>query len=326
MAASDIATLQPKLVRQFASVIARGQLSQAYVFNGASGTGKHDLAVWIALRLFCEHVQENGEPDYSCSECQRVLTGNHPDVVILQTTLRSLKVDDIRDMKAEMAKTGVERNQRVFIIDDADKMTAQAANSLLKFYEEPVPGMVIILTTTAKNQLLPTILSRAQVINFPPPRRETVIAALDQSGVAPSLAAAAAALSADVQTAQTLAADETFQQQVAKVQTVIGLVAAHDDEAFVQVQTTLVPLAPKPADQQVLLSLIALVYQDALNQHFHAKVPATFGGPLIELLADQSEKQLAGALSAVLMAQVQLSQNVTFQSTTEQLILTLLEG
>ncbi len=67
-------------------------------------------------------------------------------------------------------------------------MTTAAANSLLKFFEEPYPGMLIILTTTNKNGLLPTVLSRAQVIQFPAPRRGDIEDQLVAANVAPSLA------------------------------------------------------------------------------------------------------------------------------------------
>lgn len=133
-------------------------LAQSYLFVGPKGAGKLALAEWIALRLFCQHVQD-GAPCGECPECERILNHNHPDVMMLKTSTQSIKVDDIRNLKQEMSKTGVEGNQRVFIVEDADKMTAGAANSLLKFFEEPVPGMTVILTATAKNQLLPTITS-----------------------------------------------------------------------------------------------------------------------------------------------------------------------
>lgn len=319
-----IETLQPALIRQFEAIIAADRLGQAYVFNGLSGTGKAQLAQWIALRLFCQNLQD-GHPCGQCAECQRVLSGNHPDVVRLATDARSLKVDDVRALKAELSKSGVEGQTRVFVIEQAEKMTPGAANSLLKFYEEPVPGAVIILTTTAKNQLLPTILSRAQVINFPTPPRAAIQEQIEATGVAAKPAALAAHLTADVDEATALVADDSFQERVERVVKLAGQIASRDASAFVAVQASLMPKAPSLPEQTQALALLALLYEDALNQHFHVDTPPAFvAEPVVAQLAATGAKALVKSLSAILQAQVQLRQNVTFQSDTEQLVLKLL--
>ncbi|WP_461214392.1 DNA polymerase III subunit delta' [Lacticaseibacillus sp. GG6-2] len=319
-----IETLQPSLVRQFAALIAGDRLGQAYVFNGLSGTGKAQLAEWIALRLFCQNVQD-GRPCGECAECQRILSHNHPDVVRLATDARSLKVDDVRALKAELSKSGVEGGKRVFVIEQAEKMTPGAANSLLKFYEEPVPGAVIILTTTAKNQLLPTILSRAQIINFPTPPRASIREQIEAGGVEPKAAALAAHLTADVQEAQTLVADEDFQARVTRVVRLATQVSTHDATAFVAIQASIMPKATGLAEQTQVLALLALLYEDAMNQHFHVPTdPAFINEPVVTQLAQLSTKALVASLAAILDAQVKLRQNVTFQSASEQLILKLL--
>lgn len=323
---ADLNVLQPKLLAQFEAIIARGELSQAYIFAGPAGVGKAALAQWIAQRLFCQNVQA-GQPCGQCAECQRVLSGNHPDVVWLQSDAKSIKVDDIRNLKAEMSKTGVESNQRIFIVTDAEKLTAGAENSLLKFYEEPVPGMTIILTTSAKNQLLPTIVSRAQVINFQPAPAQAVIDQLTAAGIAPQLASVAGHLTADVAAAQTMAEAPQFEKQVGAVLMLLRKTAAQDSEAFVMVQTQLVPNAKTPADQKQLLAMLALGYGDALNRHYQVQAPQTFGqAEVIEQLSELSGPALSRALAAILAAQIKLGQNVTFQSAVEQLVLTLLEG
>jgi DNA polymerase-3 subunit delta' len=302
-----IEALQPGLVKQFAAIIAADRLGQAYVFNGLSGTGKGALAQWIALRLFCQNVQA-GHPCGECAECQRILSHNHPDVVVLATEARSLKVDDVRELKAELSKSGVEGQTRVFVIEEAEKMTPGAANSLLKFYEEPVPGAVIILTTAAKNQLLPTILSRAQIINFPTPPRVQVQAQLEAAGVSARLAA-----------------DEQFQERITRVLKLAGQLAQKDATAFIAVQASLMPVAKALPEQTQVLALLALVYEDALNQHFHVAGPAAFATePVVAQLAASGATALSTSLSAILQAQVQLRQNVTFQSDVEQLVLKLL--
>ncbi|TLQ50910.1 DNA polymerase III subunit delta' [Lacticaseibacillus casei] len=325
MAKFLIDSLQPKLVAQFARIIDRKQLAQSYLFVGPKGAGKLELAEWIALRLFCQNVQD-GAPCGECPECERILNHNHPDVMVLKTSTQSIKVDDIRNLKQEMGKTGVEGNRRVFIVEDADKLTAGAANSLLKFFEEPVPGMTVILTASSKNQLLPTILSRAQVITFQSPDRQAVIAKLEEDGANPQLARVAGRLTGNVSEAQELLTAEDFQDRVNRVFQLLDRLADHDPESFVRVQTQLLPVAKDAAAQRQILALIGLAYADALNRHFEIAATQQLDIPAVAALAKLSSRQLTDDLQAILTAQVRLSQNVTFQSATEQLMLKLLEG
>ncbi|WP_390405082.1 DNA polymerase III subunit delta' [Lacticaseibacillus jixiensis] len=319
-----IEQLQPSLVKQFTTIIQANQLSQAYVFNGAAGVGKVALAEWIAMRLFCLNVQA-GRPCGECAECQRIISHNHPDVVELRTDARSLKVDDVRALKSELTKSGMEGQQRVFIIEEAEKMTPGAANSLLKFYEEPVAGATIILTTTAKNQLLPTILSRAQIINFLPPSRTQLEQQLTAKGVIPATAALVASLTADLTQAQALADDADFAARVAAVLKLAGQLANRDSMAFVSVQAELMPHAKSLPEQTQMLALLGLVYEDAMNRHYQVDQSQAFlGAPVVDQLAGFSAKALVTSLTAILQAQVQLRQNVTFQSDCEQLMLKLL--
>lgn len=323
---ASLADLQPQLVAQFKRVIAANRLSAAYLFEGALGTGKAKMAQWLAMRLFCLNVQD-GAPCRECAECTRVLTGNHPDVVWLATDDKSLKVDAVRELKAEMSKTGVEGMQRVFIIREADKLTTAAANSLLKFYEEPVAGMTIILTTTAKNRILPTILSRAQIVHFPPLAVATVQKQVEEAGVAPRLAAIAAHLTASVPAAIELAENASFAAQVDAVLALVAKLAARDDEAFVQVQTSVLAVAKNPAEQGQFLTMLGLAYADALNAHYGVSAPSAFGTvPALTALQNHSGRQLSAGLQDVLTAQQQVAQNVTFQAAVEQLILKRLEG
>lgn len=135
--------LQPEITARFASLIERGALAHAYLLVGNVNMGTVALATEVALRLFCPHQDDQGHPDRTCPECQRILSGNHPDVVVARPEGRQIKVDQVRYLKAEFSKTGVEGEKKVFIIEGAETLTGSAANSLLKFIEEPGPGVYI---------------------------------------------------------------------------------------------------------------------------------------------------------------------------------------
>ncbi|MFX3864258.1 DNA polymerase III subunit delta', partial [Streptococcus suis] len=92
-------------------------------------------------------------------------SGNHPDVHWIEPDGQSIKKGQIEALQEEFSKTGVESNQKLYIIRHADKMTNNAANSLLKFLEEPHRGTTAVLLTEQYHRMLPTIISRCQVLS-----------------------------------------------------------------------------------------------------------------------------------------------------------------
>ncbi|MFC6170178.1 DNA polymerase III subunit delta' [Loigolactobacillus jiayinensis] len=321
-----IETLQPRLVALFQSVIVRQQLSQGYLFSGDAGTGKTELATWIALRLFCSHVV-NGQPDGTCSECQRILSGNHPDVVKVAPEGQSLKIEQIRFLKQELTKSGMETNQRVFIIQDADKMTVSAANGLLKFLEEPAPQTYLILTTTNKNQILPTIISRLQIIEFARLPRPQLIAQLTTAGISTADAAVLARLTNSLPTAQEWLASDWFDPLRQKVWQWFSHIQDNNPSAFVDVQANIVPVAKERSIQNEALALILLMLQDVLELHFGRGDSLSFPAQQAQLTKwaeNATSQQLLTQMEATLAAQKYLTANVSFQNTLERLTLQLL--
>ena len=117
----SITERQPFLTKHFAKLIRENKLVHAYLLSGAEGTGKIELAKWVAKGIFCLNSQ-NGVPCLKCSECNRIENNNHPDVVTIMPDGLSIKVEQIRYLKSEFNKSGVESDRKVFIIQDAQKM------------------------------------------------------------------------------------------------------------------------------------------------------------------------------------------------------------
>ncbi|WP_155287122.1 DNA polymerase III subunit delta' [Lacticaseibacillus zhaodongensis] len=320
-----ITELQGELTQQFRQIIANDQLSQAYIFAGARGTGKEALAQWIAQRLFCTNLQD-GMPCGECAECKRIASGNNPDVLTVRPDGLSIKTEAVRNLKEEMSKSSVEGHARVFIIEDADKMTVSAENSLLKFFEEPLPGMLIILTTTAKNQLLPTVLSRAQIINFPAPARKLVLAQLRAGGVSTHLAGLIAGITSDIPGGIALAADEEFTNRLGKILGLCSLLAKGDSLAFPYIQTDIVKQVTGRDEQRQVLQILGLVYSEALSRSYGREPLVLPDSDALTELSRQSSAQLANALAVVLEGTGLLNSNVAFQALLEQLVLRILKG
>ncbi|MFA9422779.1 MAG: DNA polymerase III subunit delta' [Sedimentibacter sp.] len=144
--------------------IKNNQVSHCYIFEGPKGMGKYDLALIFAQSLLC--IDFNEEPCNVCRNCIKINSMNHPDLHIINQEESSIKRENIDELIDSVYKKPYESNKKVYIIKDAHSMTTQAANTFLKTLEEPPGDSVMILLTTNVNLLLPTIISRCQIIKF----------------------------------------------------------------------------------------------------------------------------------------------------------------
>ena len=321
--------LQPEITARFASLIERGTLAHAYLLVGNVNMGTVALATEVALRLFCPHQDDQGHPDRTCPECQRILSGNHPDVVVARPEGRQIKVDQVRYLKAEFSKTGVEGEKKVFIIEGAESLTGSAANSLLKFIEEPGPGVYIFLLTPNKNAVLQTVQSRCQVIELRPLPSEMVKEQLQEAGVPEYLGPLAAGLGLSAKQGASLMEDDWLPTSVKLVFDWFKEVASGDPLSFVDVQTGFLKQGSDRAKQLVLLDLVTMVWRDALLLKNRVTEPERlhfrqWQAEVAQLIMPSSAQQVLVASELTLEGRHLLDQNISFQNVVEQLTLRLL--
>lgn len=152
----------------------QGRLAQSYIFSGLPAIGKKTLALEFARAMNCEKVFSLADSCSLCPSCRKMISGNHPDMYIVETQSQFIRIDAIRAIQEQMTFKPMEGGKRVFIIDDADKMNEQAANALLKTLEEPAADNFLILITARPYWLPQTILSRCRQLRFTPLTTETV--------------------------------------------------------------------------------------------------------------------------------------------------------
>lgn len=158
-----IKNTQPNVIRLLNNSFKKDRLSHAYLFEGERGTKKFETALYFAQMLLCT---SDVKPCGTCHNCKRIDHYTHPNVYIVEATKNQIKKKQILDLQAEFSKTSLEKGAKVFIIKDIETIRVEAANSLLKFLEEPHPNTFGILTTSNINRILPTIISRSQVVTF----------------------------------------------------------------------------------------------------------------------------------------------------------------
>jgi DNA polymerase-3 subunit delta' len=160
--------------------IRNNRLGHAYLFVGPRQVGKHTLAKATAQALLC-----TGEdaPCGMCRACRLVAADRHPDVHLIAPDGSSIKIEAIREVQHAISLSAVEGRYRVVILDDFDRATTSASNALLKTLEEPPGGVVLLLVATRPESLLPTIVSRCQVLSLRLVPVERVVSALQVRGV-----------------------------------------------------------------------------------------------------------------------------------------------
>lgn len=316
--------LQPRLTKHFAELITNEHLAHAYIFAGPQGVGKEELALWIAKGRYCPNAQ-NGRPCLKCAECKRIAEGNQPDVVFVAPEGLSIKVDQIRFLKEEFSKSGVESNRKFFIIQDAEKMTTGAANSLLKFLEEPNGQITAILLTTAVNQLLPTIISRCQLVELPALTDEQLVASLEKDGISKEKALVLGRLTDSVQLAHTLVQDNTFEQLCQNTCRWYLQVLHNDWRCFVDVQSKILPLLSGKKDEQLFLDLLVLLTKDLLLLRYSQRKFSftAFNQEFSEALQPFSTQKILEATELILETKKRIAVNVSFQNVIEALTLEL---
>ncbi|HKX26486.1 MAG TPA: DNA polymerase III subunit delta' [Blastocatellia bacterium] len=149
-------------------LLQRGRIPSTMIFAGPEGVGKRRFALALAKAANCRQAPEAAEGCDTCAVCRRIDEGVYGDVTTIQPDGQSIKIAQTRALSEEVYYRPREGRQRFFIIDEADRLREEAANSLLKTLEEPPPTSTLILITSRPDSLLLTIRSRAQRLNFTP--------------------------------------------------------------------------------------------------------------------------------------------------------------
>lgn len=160
-----------KLKETLSSALDEGLLSHAILIEGEKGTGKRELALWLAEALLCQGQQP---PCGGCSVCRKIADGNHPDVetILPEDKKTSIGIGSVRAIKESLWLAPSEASQKIYIIPDAQNLTIEAQNALLKSLEEPPSYARFLLTCENRRDLLDTIQSRVTVYSLEPPTRD----------------------------------------------------------------------------------------------------------------------------------------------------------
>jgi DNA polymerase-3 subunit delta' len=305
------------------------RVAHAYLLEGIRGTGKKEIALLITKALFCDSLLEGFKPCETCHNCRRINSGNHPDVHKVEPDGLSIKKQQIQDLQQEFSKKGVESSRKVYMISDADKMSVSAANSLLKFLEEPNSQTTAFLLSEQPQQLLPTILSRCQILSFKPLSPLAMINQLTENGVNPMKAPLLAQLTNNLDEAYELNVDDWFAQAQKIVLKLYEVLKKNPLEAMVTLQGDWFSHFKEKEQINRGLDLLLLIFKDLLYIQLDKQEQIVFKAEsevLRQYALETSGRRLSDQMSAILEAKRKLAANMNPQLMMEELVLNLQEG
>lgn len=246
--------IQPIVMSRFEQVLAQRKLAHAYLFSG--GFASFDMAIFLSQACFCQEGQ-NGLPCGTCRTCRLIEQEEFSDVTIIRPRGNLIKTETVRELVKDLSKSGFESTKQVFFICDADKMHANAANSLLKVIEEPQSDVTIFLLTDHEEAVIPTIKSRTQIVHFPK-NKEILSCQLEEEGLLKTQARLLADLVGSREEALDLMKNKTFQDLLILAPKFVATLLENPEQAYLMV-AQLVNLTNEKSEQEQLLDLLTLV-------------------------------------------------------------------
>lgn len=316
-----------QVIHHLQNAIRQKKISHAYLLCGEAGSGKRPVAEAFAKTVLCEEggIVACGR----CKSCRQIESGNHPDFRPVVREKAALGVKEIREqVTADVQIKPYSSEYKIYLIDEAEKMTEEAQNALLKTIEEPPEYAVFLLLVSRRELLLQTVLSRCVLLPFYPVATDRIKQFLmEKRGVPDYLAESAAAFSGGlVGRAVQYAESEAFSEQRTEV---LHLVKDIDDMTMAEIMENVKLIASKKDTAAEYLDMILLWYRDVLLYKAAKNVNSLLFTDELEAVAAQAGKRsfenLQGIVEALEQVKQRLKSNVNFENALELLLLYMKE-
>lgn len=314
---------QPLVYRTFLNALKGGRLAHAYLLSGSPGMPLREIAVYLAMSVLCEHNE-----DLACGECpicQRVMLNDYPDLMVIDNGGERIKKGDVQSVILNFDKTALEkRGIMVYVIDRAENMTPVAVNSLLKFLEEPGRNVYAFLTTENVAKILPTIVSRSELLRLKPIPREDVISEALEEGVEKEDAELLSAVYNDAGLVRKAASTNNYRTVKACLDDQLEALPKGKDEALFACDRQVVPKIRTYELARLYLDLLASLFRDLVRLADEKSVVASrYANILGDLGAKLAHPEKS--LLAVMSARGRLAANVNIALLLESIVLTITE-
>lgn len=318
-----------EIIRHLQNAIRLGKVSHAYIFSGETGCGKKLLATAFAMTLQCE--QRGVDPCLTCSSCKKAMSKNHPDIInITHEKPNSIGIEDIRSQLIDdVAIKPYCSSYKIYIISEAEKLTLQAQNALLKTIEEPPAYVVVLLLTNNMDALLPTITSRCVKLGLRPVKESMVKEYLMEKLHIPDYQAKmdASLAQGNIGKAKQLAQSEDFAQVA---ENALRLLRRSGDMELYELVDAIKMLSADKQNIYDYLDLFTIWFRDVLlfkaTREVDGLVFKDQFNDIKERAGKSSYEGLETIIDAIEKARTRLHANVNFDLVMELLFLTIKEN
>ena len=319
------------IIQYIGNAVNSGMVSHAYILNGEKGSGKKLLANLFAMSLQCHDREADGDACGKCQSCKQALSGNQPDIIrVTHEKPASISVDEIREqVNNDIVIKPYSSRYKVYIIADADMMTVQAQNALLKTIEEPPEYAVILLLTENAEVLLPTIRSRCVMLKLRNIKDQLVKKYLMEQMEIPDYKAdiCVAFAQGNMGKAIALATSEHFNEVKEEA---VHLLRNIDDMQTEELMGAVKKCTEFKMDITDYLDVIAIWYRDVLIYKATKNVDRVVFSDQMRYIKERASKSsyegIENILDGLEKAKARLKANVNFELTMELLLLPIKEN
>lgn len=318
-----------EIIEYIKNSVKENKVSHAYILNGERGSGKKMLANLFAQKLQCE--QGGDEPCYECHSCKQAISGNHPDIIrVTHEKPNSISVDEVRvQVNGDVQVKPYSGKYKIYIIPQADLMTVQAQNAILKTIEEPPAYAIFFLLTENAQSLLPTICSRCVMLKLRNIKDHLVQKYLMEHLEVPDYKAevCTAFAQGNIGRAIMLANSEHFNEikgEAIQLLTNIDTMELHDMvEAVKRVAAYKIEITD-------YFDVLMIWYRDVLIYKATKNIDRVIFGEQIDYIKERAKNSsyegIETILTAIETAKTRLKANVNFDLVMELLLLTIKEN
>ena len=255
---------QPIIYKTFVNALKTNKLSHAYLLSGSIGMPLKDVAIYLAKSILCDNP--NPLACNSCITCMRIDEGNYPDVMVFDGENAKIKKGDIEKITSSFDKTALEeKGIMIYVLHLVETMTPIAVNSLLKFLEEPGRNIFAFLTTENESKILPTIISRTQVLRFREIDRQKIIKDAENMGVFEEDAQILSGFYNDASTIKEIAESKDYEIAKQALKDQLQALTVSIDEAVYVCQKSVIPALKQQSVAKLYIKMLTEIFKDLLN-------------------------------------------------------------
>ena len=279
---------QPVVYKTFVNAINNNHLSHAYLLSGAPGMPLKEAALYLIKSLLCD--ERNPLACNNCITCLRIDEGNYADVIIVDGEANKIKKSDVNRITTNFDKTALEeKGIMVYLIHLVEKMTPVAINALLKFLEEPGKNIYAFLTTENESKVLPTIISRSQVLRFKAIPRGDIITDALKEDVSREDAELLSFFYSDGKRIKEVLESDIYKSAKEALDEQLDALLLNRGEAIYTCQAHVIPLIKNGETARLYLKMLSLIFEDILTFKLGENIKLTTYSTIIESLSKRTK-------------------------------------